>query len=113
MSAVVPTAWKRPPLTAKASAVGTAASMVVTLALITTRSGLASSEAARAAHDDPSKAAPVKPTDSRKHLRLCLMVITAPDRPDDAARGGGRLTDFAAVLGMAGAIAIAASLQIL
>src|SRR5579871_2730721 len=98
MSAVVPTARKRPPLTAKASAMGMAASMVVTLALITIRSGLASSEAARTAKDEPSKAAPPKPTDSRKRLRFCLMFITAPDRSDDAAGRGGRLTDFAAVL---------------
>src|SRR5262249_50061753 len=84
MSAVVPTAWKRPPLTAKASAVGMAGSMVVTLALITTRSALASSDAALAAQDEPIRAAPPKPMVSRKRLRFCLIFMLPPSC-DDAA----------------------------
>ena len=39
---------------------------------------------AAASQDEPIRAAPPKPMDSRKRLRLCLTFMTAPDRFDDA-----------------------------
>src|SRR5215469_2713625 len=80
ISALPPTAKKRPLRTANASALGAAGSIVATLALITTESGVGFSAIARAAssHEKPVSAAPPKPIDSRNRLRLCIIVIVAP-----------------------------------